>query len=266
MHPKIKVHATEETFEELANKFIEWARKQKTCPPTFVMVDPYGVKGVRLQTIKELLEFDRVEVLLTFMVRDPARFLKEENYEEPLTALFGGEAWKACEDAEDRAECLKRQFRDVVTSDITKYAVPFRVYEDERKTVLYYLIHLTNNDLGMREMKEAMVKKTGEMTFFPITLRPTDQLVFDVAEKAPYLTLQAWLRRKYAGQSMTFVDLLNDDYLEGHEWVEKHYRSAIKVMENEDPPTVEIVRRKPKTPTGKVATSLKHPDTVVFPS
>jgi three-Cys-motif partner protein len=266
VHPKVKVRATKETFEELANKFIEWARRQKTCPPTFVMVDPYGVKGVRLQTIKELLEFDRVEVLLTFMVRDPARFLREENYEEPLTALFGGDAWKACEEADDRAECLMRQFRNVVMPNIAKYAVPFKVYEDERKTVLYYLVHLTNNDLGMREMKKAMVKKSGEMTFFPITIRPTDQLVFDVAEEAPYQVLQAWLQQEYAGQSLTFVDLLNDDYLKGHEWVEKHYRSAIKAMENEDPPTVEIIRVDPTTPTGKAAKSLTGHDTVVFPS
>ena len=38
-------------------------------------------------------------------------------------------------------------------------ATPFWVFEDERKTVLYYLVHLTNDDLGMREMNKAMVKK-----------------------------------------------------------------------------------------------------------
>jgi three-Cys-motif partner protein len=263
-HPKVTVHPSQETFEDVARKFIEWAQGEKTPPPTFVMVDPYGVKGVRLETIRELLQFDRSEVLLTFMVRDPARFLKEENYEEPLTTLFGGDAWKVCEHADDRPECLMRQFREVVTLSIAKYAVPFKVYEDERKTVLYYLIHLTNNDLGMREMKEAMVKKSGEMTFLPIRLRPTDQLTFDVAEQEPYPTLQDWLRNKYAGQTLTFVYLLNDDYLEGHEWIEKHYRSAIKAMAKEHPSAVEIIRVNPKTATGRAATSLRHPDQVVF--
>jgi hypothetical protein len=166
-----------------------------------------------------------VEVLLTFMVCDPARFLKEENYAEPLTALFDGESWRSCEDDKNRPECLMRRFKAIVTPDIARYALSFKVYEDERKAVLYYLVHLTNNALGMREMKEAMVTKSGEMTFYPITLRPVDQIAFDVTEEGPFPTLQAWLAGKYAGRSLEFVDPLNDDYPEGQPWVEKEYRA-----------------------------------------
>jgi three-Cys-motif partner protein len=264
VHSKVKIRPTQETFEDVAERFIKWAQGQKRTPPTFVMVDPYGVTGVRLEIIRQLLQFDRVEILLTFMVRDPARFLKEANYAKPLTALFGGDTWKDCEDASDRPECLMRRFHEVVTPTIAKYAMPFKVYEDQRKTALYYLVHLTNNDLGMREMKEAMVAKSGEMTFFPITLRPNDQLGLDVAEKAPYPTLQGWLHDKYAGRSLTFVELLNDDYPEGHPWIEKEYRAAIKAMEKKDPSTAQIVRVAPITRTGRTATGLNHPDTVVF--
>jgi three-Cys-motif partner protein len=263
-HPRVKIRATQETFEDVAQKFIAWARTQTTTPPTFVMVDPYGVSGVRLDTLRQLLGFKRVEVLLTFMVRDPSRFLQEENYEKPLTALFGGDSWRVCEDVEDRPECLMRQFRGVVLPDIAAYATPFKVYEDERKTVLYYLIHLTNNDLGMREMHEAMVKKSGDMTFYPITLRPTDQLGLDIGEKSPYPNLQKWLEQKYRGRSLTFVELLNDDYPEGREWVEGNYRAAIKAMAKNDPPIVEIVRVTPRTPTGRAASSLKLEDTITF--
>jgi three-Cys-motif partner protein len=263
VHEKVTVHPTQETFEEVAQKFIAWAKTQNPPPPTFVMIDPYGVKGVSLETMRQLLEFDRLEILLTFMVRDPARFL-EANYDEALTALFGGSAWRECESAADRPECLMRRFREVVTKDAATYALPYKVHEDESKTVLYYLVHLTNKDLGMRVMKEAMVKKSGEMTFFPITLRPTDQLGFDVDEQEPYPTLQRYLEDHYAGRTLTLLELLNEDYVAGHSWVERQYKKALKAMEQREPPGVEIRRAAPQTRTGRKATALKHPDLLVF--
>lgn len=229
------------------------------------MVDPFGVRGVPLALLRRLLAVERLEVLLTFMVRDPSRFLKEGNYAEPLTALFGSEAWRECEDKPDRAECLLLRFQEVVRPEIAQWATPFRVLEDERKTVLYYLVHLTNHDLGMREMKEAMVEKSGEMTFWPITVRPRHQLELEVAEAEPFATLQARLREKYAGQSLTFLELLNDDYPDGA-WVEKQYRAALNGMAGAEPYDV-VVTRERLTRGGKPATrGIQHPDRLEFAS
>jgi three-Cys-motif partner protein len=263
-HASVKIKPTQERFEDVAQKYIVWANAQRPNPPTFVMVDPYGIRGVRLDTLRELLAFDRLEVLLTFMVRDPARFLNEPNYEQPLTELFGGRPWEVCEHAEDRPECLMRTFREVVRPSVAKHATPFKVFEDEKRTVLYYLVHLTNNDLGMRVMKEQMVRESGEMTFFPITIRPTDWLTLDVAEQPPFPTLQAHLLRKYAGQSLGFEALLTDDYPEGHPWVEKDYKKALGAMEQDEPPRVRIVRREPLTPTGKAKRRIEYDDAVEF--
>jgi three-Cys-motif partner protein len=264
-HERVSIKATQETFEEVAQKFLDYARKPGNPAPTFVMVDPYGVRGVKLDTLKQMLEFDRVEILLTFMVRDPSRFLREGNYAPPLTALFGGEAWKDCEDAEDRPVCLMRRFREIVVPDVAEYALPFTVYEDERKTILYYLVHLTNNDLGMREMKKAMVKKHGEMTFYPITLRPEDQFALDVDEEAPFPSLQTHLADRYSGETLTFKDLLNRDYPVGHSWLEGEYKKALKAMARENPARVLIDRRGRKTDTGREPTGLDYADLLTFP-
>lgn len=265
-HERVRIEPSQERFQDIADRFIAWAAERTTPPPTFVMVDPYGVRGVRLDTLQQLLEFPRLEVLLTFMVRDPARFLKEENYAVPLTELFGGSSWQECEGSNNRAECLMLRFRQVVVPDVAQYAIPFRVFEDERKTVLYYLVHMTNNDLGMRKMKEVMVRKSGSMTFWPITVDDPNQLRFDELrnEQPPYPTLQQRLREKYASRSLTFVDLLNDDYPEDV-WVEKQYRAALKAMEGAKPPGIAIERkgltqsRKPRT------TGVKYPDVLTFP-
>lgn len=261
---KVKVRPTRETFEDVAQKFIKFAKAEKRPPPTFVMVDPYGVKGVRLETMRELLSFDRVEIFLTFMVRDPARFM--EGYDQALTALFGGDAWRGCIGASDRPECLMRTFQSVVTKDAAEFVLPYKVHEDEKKTILYYLVHLTNNDRGMRVMKEKMIRKSGEMTFFPITLRPTDQLGFDVSEPPPFPTLQHYLSETYAGRTMTFVELLNADYPMGHNWVVGQYSKALQAMEKADPPAATISRVDPLTSRGKPTRAIKEGDTVAFSS
>jgi three-Cys-motif partner protein len=264
-HPRVMVRPKQERFEDLARSFIAYAKTQNPPPPTFIMVDPYGVKGVRLETLREVLRFDRVEVFLTFMVRDPSRHL-EGNYDVALTELFGGTAWRQCIKDRDRSECLMRTFQEVVTKDAAEYVLPYKVHEDESKRVLYYLVHLTNNDRGMRVMKEKMIKKSGEMTFFPITLRPTDQLGLDVSEQPPFPSLQRYLAETYKGQTMRFVDLLNSDYPRGHSWVEGQYSKALQAMEKVAPPAVKVSRVKPLTSTGKPTRAITDVDTVYFPS
>jgi hypothetical protein len=197
------------------------------------------------------------------MVRDSGRFIDEDNYVAPLTELFGGDAWRACSEAERRDECLLLKFQEVVRPNVACWATPFRVFEDERRTVLYYLVHLTNNDVGMREMKKAMVNKSGDMTFWPVTVRPPDQLELEVAESKPYPSLQSHLMDKYAGCTMTFLELLNDDYPDGV-WLEPKYRWALDGMEKEKPARVTITRNR-TTESGKPATrGIQHPDTVAF--
>lgn len=263
-HGSVRIEPRQESFVDIGTRLAEWAEKEKSPSPIFVMVDPYGVSGVPLDLLQRLLRINRLEVLLTFMVRDPSRFLMEENYEAPMTALFGGDAWRACLDAQNRPECLMLRFQEVVLKGIARRAMPFRVYEDERKTILYYLVHLTNSDLGMREMKEAMVKKSGDMTFWPVTIKHPDQLELEVNEEKPYPTLQKHLREKYAGRTLTFEELLNDDYPSGDAWVESHYRWAVKGLADRDDPPAVITRKEPLTPKGRQATALKLPDTIAF--
>jgi three-Cys-motif partner protein len=262
-HDRVEIIARQQTFSDIGTAVVKWAAQQRPTVPTFVMVDPYGVRGVELTLLRELLSNERLEVLLTLMVRDPSRFLKEDNYAEPLTALFGGKTWRECEHVANRAECLLLRFQKVVRPDIARWATPFRVFEDERQAVLYYLVHLTNNDLGMREMKDAMVAKSGEMTFWPVTVRPPDQMALEVSETAPFPTLQKRLTDEYSGRALTFLELLNDDYPDGA-WIEKEYRSAIKAMELANPPAAKIERVRPVTATGKRATGLGLEDTVTF--
>jgi hypothetical protein len=229
----------------------------------FWTADPYGFRGVPLATIRQLLLLPRSEVLITFMVRDMRRFLGEPNFEAPLNEFFGGGAWREClthDRADERERCLLLTYSKLMRDGIARFATPFRVFEDERRQTLYYLVHLTNHALGMRQMKRAMIKESREMTFWPVTVRPPDQLALDTREQSPYPSLQSHLVESYLGRSMTFEELLNTDYPEGL-WLEPEYRAAVLAMERQG--LVEIGRDR-LTPTGRAPSGLQEPDEITF--
>jgi three-Cys-motif partner protein len=260
----VEIRTQREEFAVAAAPVAKWLEGRGGRIPTFVFVDPYGFTGVPLELIKALLAVDRVEVLLTFMARDMSRFLALDTVEATLSEFFGGDAWRKClqPDEDARTECLLLRYQEVIRPEIATYVTPFRVFEDERQATLYYLVHLTNHPLGMRKMKEAMVANSPDMTFWPITLRPKDQLALDVAEAKPYPSLQQHLRERYRLCSMTFEDLLNEDYPEGI-WVEKQYRAAILDLEKQEGVPVWVTRGR-TTPSKRAPRGLDKHDVVKF--
>jgi three-Cys-motif partner protein len=262
-HPGVSINARHGEFSKQALASVARLRERRHIPPVFWTADPYGFRGVPLTTIRELMLLPRSEVLITFMVRDMRRFLGEPNHAAPLSEFFGGDAWQQCLDhdkAEDRERCLLLTYSKLIREGIARFATPFRVFEDERRQTLYYLVHLTNEPLGMRKMKEAMVKQSRDMTFWPVTVRPPEQLELDIAEQEPFPSLQRHLADAYRGRPMTFEDLLNTDYPEGL-WLEPDYRAAVLDMAKRN--EVEI-RRKRSTPSGRAPRGLQEPDEITF--
>ncbi len=259
-YPGVTITATKAAFADeasrLATSLVQNGRK---APPTFWTADPYGFKGVPLTVIKQLMSIPRSEVLITFMVRDMRRFLEQENFEAPLNEFFGGDSWRQCvsqREAAQREECLLLRYADLIRADVARFATPFRVFEDERRQTLYYLVHLSNHPLGMRHMKKAMIKQSRDMTFWPVTVRPPDQLELDTSEQPPFPRLQKHLSETHGGESMTFEELLNSDYPTGF-WLEPDYRSAVLAMEDRG---VASVTRERATPTGRKPSGLKLGD------
>jgi three-Cys-motif partner protein len=263
-HAGVTIDARQGEFSEQALASAARLReRQGAPPPVFWTADPYGFRGVPLATIRQVMALERSEVLITFMVRDMRRFLNEPNHAQPLTEFFGGEAWKEClqhDGASDRERCLLLTYAKLVREGIARFATPFRVFEDERRQTLYYLVHLTNEPLGMRKMKEAMVKESRDMTFWPVTVRPPDQLALDVAEPSPYPSLQRHLADTYRGRTMTFEDVLNTDYPEGL-WLESEYRAALRDMAGRNEVVIERTR---STPSGRAPSGIQEPDEITF--
>jgi three-Cys-motif partner protein len=260
--PGVTIKATHGKFAQeaaaAAGRLRSWSR---TPPPSFWTADPYGFAGVPLDVISDLMQLPRAEVLITFMVRDMRRFLGEPNFEAPLNQFFGGDAWRRCvehDDADERERCLLLTYSQIVRDGVARFATPFRVFEDERRQTLYYLVHLTNNPLGMRQMKRAMIQQSPDMTFWPVTVRSPDQLTMDTEERAPFPSLQRHLLDTYGGQTLTFEALINADYPTGL-WLEPDYRAAVADMEQHG---LAQVQRDRSTPTGIPPKGVKLEDTI----
>ena len=263
-HPGVDIGVRRGTFAEQASRRADELRSAAWIPPVFWTADPYGFRGVPLEVVRELMSLPRSEVMITFMVRDMRRFIGEKSHEAPLTELFGGDVWRQClelEGDETREEKLLLTYSEVVRDGIARFATPFRVFEDDRRQTLYYLIHLSNDPLGMRKMKEAMVRQSADMTFWPVTVRDPDQISLDVAESEPYPTLQDYLLATYADRTLPFEELLNEDYPLGV-WVESEYRSAILAMEKAG--RVEVNRTQRQTEGGRKPSGLKLDDAIFF--
>lgn len=264
-HPGVSIACERAAFAEAAGAAVDrLAPLGRRVPPSFWTADPFGFRGVPLDTIRRIMSLDRAEVLITFMVRDMRRFLEQENFETPLTEFFGGEAWRDCakyQDAERREQCLLLRYSELVRNGVARYATPFRVFEDERRQTLYYLVHLSNHPLGMRQMKKAMIQESPDMTFWPVTVRAPDQLELDVGEQPPWPRLQEHLAETYGGRSIRFGALLDTDYPQGL-WLEPQYKEAVKAMEADDKLSVS---RNRTTPTGRLPRGLEEADIVTFP-
>lgn len=262
-HPNVSIEARNGYFAEEATRKSEELAGRDWTPPVFWTADPFGFSGVPLEVIRKLMATDRWEVMITFMVRDMRRFLAEENFQAPLNEFFGEEVWRDCldlEPGEDREQKLLLTYSKVVRESVADFATPFRVFEDDRTQTLYYLIHLTNSPLGMRKMKEAMVKQSPDMTFWPVTKRDPNQIALDVAEEEPYPSLQKHLEERFGGQSLSFVEIMNKDYPEGA-WVESHYRKALLALEKSGQASVE---RNRSTPKKRKPSGLKDDDVLTF--
>jgi len=262
---QVEIEARHDRFDVVAHELADNLEKfsDRKSRPIFVTVDPFGFSGVPAEVIQRLMAYSRVEVLITYMVRDMRRFLTEPHHQVALTEFFGGDSWNQCLQGEDRERCLLLRYAALIKKrGIARHTLTFRVFEDDKAQTLYYLIHLTNERKGMLEMKRAMIKTSSDMIFRPVTLAPPGQEAFDVAEQAPYPSLQGHLVRRFSGRTISFQQLIDDDYPDGT-WLEGQYKEAIKAMEKSA--TGVAVDRQGLTPTGRVRSGLNDDDSVTFP-
>lgn len=192
-HPRVKRHLFQGTFAD----GVAWLKQQPVNPfrsqsPTFAFIDPFGTRGLSFEVIRDLLGRPTCEVLVNFDSDGAVRVLKggaDSNYEENLTALFGGDIWKRelsqnddlvrlCQKA---VSLYRRQLSDIPKVDYT-FAFEMRT---KATTINYHLIFAGQHPTGLEKIKEQMkrIDQTGGYVFCDAHVGQHDMFNFNSPEQ-----------------------------------------------------------------------------------
>jgi three-Cys-motif partner protein len=161
----VKVYPHHGTFQEVAESLVaQYSGDSKRKPaPTLAFVDPFGWSGVPLTLIRDLLSFDKCEVIFNFMYDSVNRFVADtrEGVARHFAGLFGtetGEHLAATNLSGDERKIFLhdlyvKQLRDVGGF---RYVRSFELQDVGRGRTAYYLMFGTRHHLGLKVMKEAM--------------------------------------------------------------------------------------------------------------
>ncbi|WP_170213142.1 three-Cys-motif partner protein TcmP [Catellatospora citrea] len=154
----VKFDVIDDDFEGTARSILATLATQKAnLAPTFAFVDPFGVSGLPMEVLANLMAFDRCELFVNYMVNPVVRFATAENIDDCLKGLFGTtEFLKAPAQGREKFlhDLYERQLKDVCKFSFV------RSFGMKNKTgnTIYYLFYGTRSLKGLEIMKDAMWK------------------------------------------------------------------------------------------------------------
>jgi spore photoproduct lyase len=262
---KIEIIKENDEFANVIGQIFDYLEKEGSIlVPSFFFVDPFGFSGIPFKIIKKILSNPRTEVFFTFMIRDINRFLKIPKVEEHLDALYPTPEWQEIykmKDWQERDKALLYLYLKSLHEEAgVKYTWTFRVCMDEKYQTLYYLIHATNNFKGHSIMKSIMHNQSVDGSFAylgPKDISERSQMrLFNIHD---IKQLKRYLLEKFKGKTLTYDEIQEkvcEPWYEEPPYIDKHYREALKELEDEGKITVERVTSKKR--------GLKGSDRITF--
>jgi hypothetical protein len=205
----------------------------KRLAPTFAFIDPFGVKGVPLKLIAQLLAFDKCEVFFNFIYdTGVCRWLDE--LPQHMDDLFETPTWRTASrlSGDDRKTALRVLYEDQlhqVAGFI--YTQAFEMIDSRGRTA-YYLVYGTRSIEGVKAMKYAMwkVDPSGGVSFSD---RVAGQEVFFTEENLIVEPLRRAILDKFRGTTVQ-VGVVERFVLSETPYRETHYkRQVLKPLQDE---------------------------------
>jgi three-Cys-motif partner protein len=217
--PDVFVYLIDSTFEdalmELRDRVPQFFR---TPLPLFAFIDPFGVKGFRFESVRQLLASRTSEILVNFDADGIARVLRAGNaaaHERILTDVYGSDVWKGQLNGGIPTTSLVRESMSLYRQCITqlpgvRYAFPFEM-RTHKDSINYFLIFASQHYLGLEKMKDAMrsVDTSGGYRFCDASHKQVELFRFD--DVASYADM---LFSRYEGQEISFNDVRDAVLLE----------------------------------------------------
>lgn len=136
-------------------------------PPTFLFVDPCGIKGVSFEAIRKIMAFDACESFIFFNIDGIRRTLGLDELHPTLVDVFGSKSraknlWQSFrleKTPRSKEDLILRTYRQALSDDMGLcYTIPFGIQHQARKITSHYLIHATKKAVGFSIMKDVMWK------------------------------------------------------------------------------------------------------------
>ena len=230
--------------------------QKKSLAPSFVMIDPFGIKGNRMELIQRILANRRSECLISFMYEPIRRFHKQPEFETPLNELFGTTKWKKClkiKDSNTKKQFLHDLFKKQLKKYGAKYVIFFELLRGGRH--VYTMYFATNHPKGCNLMKQAlwMAEPSGS---FAIRGYAAQQKILFEPDMGP---LAQQLKSRF-GNSDTPIEKI-DDFVMSDETIYHSgqlRKNTLTPMEKEGRITVTRPNNNRGFPAGKGITTRFH--------
>lgn len=196
----IKIDIREGTFGDHMGDMLDYIDEQNLqLAPTFVMIDPFGVKDNSMAMIERILSNAKSECFISFMYDPIRRFHSTPQFEAPLTELFGTNDWKHClnmAESEEKKRFLHGLFKTSLKCRGAKYVVNFELWEGGRH--IYTLYFATGHEKGCDLMKRSIWKVVPDGSFEFRGHNQNQLVLFGVDVDTSPLATQ--LRQKFGNQ------------------------------------------------------------------
>lgn len=148
-----------------ANVVTELLDTIESLAPTFLFVDPRGIKGASFEVMKRVMDSRSCEAFVFFNLEAVRRVAGLEEVNEHLVDLYGSteraeevfEAIREIDDVHEREDFIISEYRRAFVEEIgAEYVVAFRVEHESRRTTSHFFVHATKHPLGFAIMKDIM--------------------------------------------------------------------------------------------------------------
>lgn len=194
------------TFVERMTKILDWFEsRQQKLPPSFVMIDPFGVSDIPMSVIRRIMANPSTEVYISFMYDAINRFRSQPNFERHLDELFGCPEWRGgieIPEGTDRKKYFHALYEKGLREAGAKFVIFFELYRNER--LIYTIFFATQHLEGCDVMKKAMWK-TAPFGDFKFKSGTANQLTLGI-EPAGFTPLREDLHSEFGQNKWVTIE------------------------------------------------------------
>lgn len=227
--PKFNIQLKADSFENVLTNIFTVLGKN-SLPPTFAFIDPFGFAGLPFKLVQKLLQYEKTEVFITFMLNSINRFIEhpDPSIQRHFQNLFGvsADAIKQAQSGINQQAAL-RDLYQLQLKGCARFVRYFEMLDDHNKCI-YDLFFAGNHSLGHQRMKEAFWKIDSQSGYnFSDRTNPDQPILFELD---PSFDLASQLMECFRG-TKRISDQVVQYVRDSTGYIDKHTKKALNQLE-----------------------------------